>query len=57
MLPPWMIEKLERERREREAHEQPALRIEIQRPDERPGDEPPQAGEPSQRGVVVIQLR
>jgi hypothetical protein len=56
MLPPWMIETLERERREREAHEQPALRIEIQRPGERPDDEAPEAGPPPQRGVVVIQL-
>jgi hypothetical protein len=56
MLPPWMIEKQERERREREAHEQPALRIEIQRPGERPDDEASEAGQPSQRGVVVIVL-
>jgi hypothetical protein len=56
MLAPWMIEKLERERREREAHEQPALRIEIQPPDERPDHQPPEAEQPSRRGVVVVQL-
>jgi len=56
MLPPWMIEKLERERREREAHQQPALRIEIQRPDERPGDRQPEGEAPPSRGVVTIQL-
>jgi hypothetical protein len=53
MLPPWMVEKLERERREREEQERPALRIEIQPPVERPeqDDEAPAA-----RGVVTIQV-
>lgn len=34
MLPPWMIEKLEQERREREAEDRPRLEIEILPPDE-----------------------
>jgi hypothetical protein len=54
MLPPWMIEKLERERREREVQEQPALRIEIQRPDERP-TAPTEDDRPGSR-VIEIQL-
>ncbi len=53
MLPPWMIEKLERDRREREEQERPALRIEIQRPDERP--EPDDGERPSPR-VIEIQV-
>jgi len=54
MLPPWLIEELERERREREALEQPALRIEIQRPDERPAAQPDE-DRPGSR-VIEIQL-
>jgi hypothetical protein len=42
MLPPWMIERLEQDRREREAREQPRLEIEIRPPsDERPRTERP----------------
>lgn len=55
MLPPWLIEKLERERREREAREQPALRIEIQRPDERPDHQPPDEDRTGSR-VIELQL-
>lgn len=54
MLPPWMIEKLERERREREEQERPALRIEIQPPDERPVA-PPEDDRPGSR-VIELQL-
>jgi hypothetical protein len=54
MLPPWMIERLERERRERAEQERPALRIEIQRPDERPAA-PPDEDRPGSR-VVEIQI-
>jgi hypothetical protein len=55
MLQPWLIEKLEHERREREAQEQPALRIEIQRPDERPDLQPTDADRPFS-GVIELQL-
>lgn len=54
MLPPWLIEKLEHERREREAQEQPVLRIEIQRPDERPAA-PAEEDRPGSR-VIDLQL-
>ena len=54
MLAPWMIEQLERERREREEQERPAVRIEIQRPDERPAGQPDE-DRPGSR-VVEIQL-
>jgi hypothetical protein len=53
MLPSWLIEELERERREREALEQPALRIEIQRPDERPASRT----EEDRPGARVIELQ
>jgi hypothetical protein len=53
MLPPWMIEKLERERRERQEQERPSLQIEIQRPDERPATD--DGARPSPR-VVEIQV-
>lgn len=61
MLPPWMIEQLERARRERQdrdAQQRPSLQIEIQRPDERPAPADPGAddGQPATSRVVVIQL-
>jgi hypothetical protein len=57
MTPPWMIEELERRRRDREYEERPALHVEL------PAD-PPQRhesedeGEPHapSRGVIVIEL-
>lgn len=54
MLPPWMIERLERARREREADRRPALEIEI-RPE--PGGGPARE-RPEERParVVVIQV-
>ncbi len=54
MLPPWMIEKLEQDRREREARERPRLEIEIQPPseDERRPERQPTSG-PT---VIVIDL-
>ncbi len=50
MIPTWMIEEIERERRRREWHERPQLRIElpVQRDDERP---PPKPSTP-----IVIEL-
>jgi hypothetical protein len=53
MLPPWMIEKLDRERREREERQQPRLQIEIQQPDARP-ERPEQ--EPGWSPVVTVQV-
>ncbi len=53
MLPPWMIEKLERDRREREEQERPSFRIEIQPPDER---QAPEDDERPTSRVVEIQV-
>lgn len=53
MLPPWMIERLEQDRREREEQERPALRIEIQRPDER---QAPDGEERPASRVIEIQV-
>ena len=54
MLPPWMIERLERERQEREAARRPALEIGIQ-PDQ-PGERAPERPEGRPAAVVVIQV-
>lgn len=54
MLPPWMIEKLEEERREREAQEQPRLEIEIQPPAAEPV--PAERPDPAASRVVTIQV-
>lgn len=54
MLPPWTIEKLEQERREREAQERPRLEIEIQPPSDearRPERQPPATS-----SVITIQV-
>jgi hypothetical protein len=50
MLPPWMIEEMERQRREREKREQPALRIDM--PEPARGREPG----PKAREAIVVDL-
>ncbi len=54
MLPPWMIEKLEQDRREREAQERPRLEIEIQPPSDE--ERRPERPDPSASRVIVIDL-
>ncbi|MFL5247164.1 MAG: hypothetical protein ACJ79E_05170 [Anaeromyxobacteraceae bacterium] len=55
MTPPWMIEELERRRRELEYDERPALQIElpVEPPQRRESESEPRG--PS-RGVIVIEL-
>lgn len=57
MLPTWLIEKIERQRREREAQERPQLRIE---PPEGADPAPPSPGGddelPRRSPVIVIEL-
>ena len=55
MTPPWMVEELERRRREREYEERPALHVElpVEPPQRRESDAEPHG--PS-RGVIVIEL-
>jgi hypothetical protein len=53
MLPPWMIEKLEQERREREAQDRPRLEIEIQPPD---APHQPERPDPRASSVITIQV-
>jgi len=54
MLPPWIIEELERARREREVRRAPGLRVEL------PEERPPEWPEPEERRpggtVIVIEL-
>ncbi len=57
MLPTWLIEEIERRRREREAHERPELRIEL--PEEvEPAPSSPHGGVelPRRSTVIVIEL-
>jgi hypothetical protein len=54
MTPPWMIEELERCRREREYDERPALQIEL--PVEPPQRRERDGEQAPQRGVIVIEL-
>jgi hypothetical protein len=53
VTPPWMIEELERSRREREQDERPVLHVEL--PDEPPHRREPETRAPS-RGVIVLEL-
>ena len=52
ILPPWMIEKLERARREREARERPALWRELPGCPELPTDREPRP-RPAPAAVVI----
>jgi hypothetical protein len=54
MLPDWMIEKLEQDRRAREERERPRLELEIPRP-EQPASPATDDSEPK-RGVVMIEI-
>ena len=57
MLPTWLIEKIERQRREREAEERPGLRIEPPEGSERAPPSPGGDDElPRRSPVVVIEL-
>jgi hypothetical protein len=53
MLPTWMIEKLERDRRAREEQARPRLEVELPWPEER---EAPATGEEPTHGVVTIEI-
>jgi hypothetical protein len=52
--PPWMIEELERSRRERELPERPVLHVDV--PDEPQRRRDPDAHPPAPRGVIIIEL-
>lgn len=52
MLPPWIIEELERARREREERQQPALRVDL--PEDPPAHERPEAEERPRGGTVIV---
>jgi hypothetical protein len=56
MLPPWMIEKLERDRREQAEHEERArVWIEIPAASEEDGPGPAER-DSVQRGVIVVEV-
>jgi hypothetical protein len=55
VLPPEIIEKFKRERREREQQERPAMRIPLSEPEIRPHDQPIEHEEKTDR-VIVIDL-
>lgn len=54
MLPTWMIEELEKQRREREREERPRLHIES--PAYRPAQPPEEQGPQPGSTVVVIEI-
>ena len=53
MLPPWMIEKLEQERREREAQDRPRVELEIEAPRD---VQVPERRPTAPSGVITIQV-
>jgi hypothetical protein len=50
MLPPWIIDRIESEKRRREREQSPRTRLEIE---PRPAQEPPPPAEPPRRQTVI----
>ena len=53
MLPTWMIEEIERRRREREVERRPGLHVEVPGPEAEPGRVPPRDEERPSTVIVI----
>ena len=56
MLPPEVIDRLRRERRDQEEQERPALRLPLYPPQEIPQNDPADEDDQTFNGVIVIDL-